>query len=297
MLTTGYSRELDGNTHAEECALLKLVASVTPLTSPSSLNASPCLIPSPIRLTRTHTLDDLLSLLATVPSTISTQLSSYYKNNSLSSQSQMSRVSATLVNGLFASAKPVLPTLYTSGVISEAVTPQPLSLSFPRAQSVDGSYMILYTTMEPCSYRLSGKVSCTQLISQCGHMMSAVDMAITRIIVGVHEPDLFVHCDGHNVLIDGGIEVISTSSALRYQCSQLNTHLTRPPSTSATSNDVTINSAIVSSISPTIATLPSVSSQPLMASSSSPSKMSGGGGSHMTSSQSSNDKLVSIKSH
>jgi pyrimidine deaminase RibD-like protein len=226
VLTTGYSRELDGNTHAEECALLKFAASVTQLSTLSSL------IPSSIRLTPSHTLTQLSSLLTPLPSSITTQLSSYYKSSTTSG------LSSTLVNGLFGANVPAhSPSNGSSDGVT--VTPLPLSLTFPNRQNNNnnnGSYFVLYTTMEPCSYRLSGKVSCSQLISLCGHTRDAPDVPITRIIVGVHEPDLFVHCDGVNVLHDGGITIISTSPLLQYQCSLLNQHLTRHRSSTSTSS-------------------------------------------------------------
>jgi pyrimidine deaminase RibD-like protein len=58
----------------------------------------------------------------------------------------------------------------------------------------------IYTTMEPCSVRLSGNVDCTKRILQAG---------IKRVFLGTVEPDDFVKCEGVQLLKDAGVEVYS----------------------------------------------------------------------------------------
>jgi len=54
----------------------------------------------------------------------------------------------------------------------------------------------LYTTMEPCSMRLSGKVPCCQLVNMA---------RIKRVIIGVREPPKFVNCQGADFLRNNGV--------------------------------------------------------------------------------------------
>ncbi|KAJ9474669.1 Dolichyldiphosphatase [Pseudozyma hubeiensis] len=90
----------------------------------------------------------------------------------------------------------------------------------------------LYTTMEPCSERLSGNLPCVQrilkfneqsnvfelprkLAQQLGHLGTTtstkrnvqVKLRIRRVFQGVSEPDDFVKCQGQNILRDSGIDV------------------------------------------------------------------------------------------
>lgn len=57
----------------------------------------------------------------------------------------------------------------------------------------------LYTTMEPCSKRLSGKKSCTCLI---------LESKVSRVVFGIHEPKHFVDCTGESILRKNGVEVL-----------------------------------------------------------------------------------------
>lgn len=57
----------------------------------------------------------------------------------------------------------------------------------------------MYTTLEPCSVRASGKAPCSRFI---------VERGFGRVIVGSREPDDFVKCEGTKVLEDAGIEVV-----------------------------------------------------------------------------------------
>ncbi|OMH85066.1 Bifunctional protein RIB2 [Zancudomyces culisetae] len=58
---------------------------------------------------------------------------------------------------------------------------------------------VLYNTMEPCSFRLSGNKSCTERIIEAG---------IAKVFIGVKEPDTFSNCQGVQILLDHGIDVV-----------------------------------------------------------------------------------------
>lgn len=57
----------------------------------------------------------------------------------------------------------------------------------------------IYTTMEPCSVRLSGNKPCTDRILEFG---------IGRVFLGTKEPDDFVQCEGLEKLKSAGVEVL-----------------------------------------------------------------------------------------
>ncbi|KAI9253980.1 cytidine deaminase-like protein [Phascolomyces articulosus] len=58
---------------------------------------------------------------------------------------------------------------------------------------------IMYTTMEPCSTRLSGNRPCTDRL---------IEAQIERVVMGVREPPDLVQCTGIQQLKDHGIEVV-----------------------------------------------------------------------------------------
>ncbi|KAI8920652.1 cytidine deaminase-like protein [Entophlyctis helioformis] len=67
-----------------------------------------------------------------------------------------------------------------------------------KAPLVPGATM--YTTMEPCSLRLSGNVPCVQRL---------IDARVARVVVGVREPpDLVQNCTGVELLEQAGIQVV-----------------------------------------------------------------------------------------
>lgn len=77
--------------------------------------------------------------------------------------------------------------------------------------------LTLYTTMEPCSRRLSGKKSCTERI---------IEFGISRVEFGILEPKIFVQCQGSDILKAKGIEILQTQDiSLQRDCSLLNSHL------------------------------------------------------------------------
>lgn len=55
-----------------------------------------------------------------------------------------------------------------------------------------------YTTMEPCSERLSGNKPCVDNLIEAG---------VEKVYMGVKEPDTFVKCVGVDKLQEAGIEV------------------------------------------------------------------------------------------
>ena len=57
----------------------------------------------------------------------------------------------------------------------------------------------MYTTMEPCSTRLSGKTSCTDLI---------LSNKLSRVVFAVKEPTNFVICTGAATLEQAGLDVV-----------------------------------------------------------------------------------------
>ncbi|KAJ2555248.1 DRAP deaminase [Coemansia sp. RSA 1933] len=75
--------------------------------------------------------------------------------------------------------------------------------------------LVMYTTMEPCSARLSGNKPCSQ---------SIIDSGITAVFVGVMEPATFINCTGTQDLRNKGITVVHIKE-LELDCKVLNSHL------------------------------------------------------------------------
>ncbi|KAJ1806689.1 hypothetical protein LPJ56_005059 [Coemansia sp. RSA 2599] len=73
----------------------------------------------------------------------------------------------------------------------------------------------MYTTMEPCSKRLSGNAPCVRRI---------LDTQIKRVVVGVMEPPNFVQCTGTQELLDHGVDIVHVTE-LENECRDLNKHL------------------------------------------------------------------------
>lgn len=71
-----------------------------------------------------------------------------------------------------------------------------------RLQDVLPSGLSLFTTMEPCSKRLSGNLPCVERVLR-------LKPCIRRVYVGVMEPETFVASNtGRRSLEDAGIEVV-----------------------------------------------------------------------------------------
>lgn len=65
-------------------------------------------------------------------------------------------------------------------------------------ENVDLTGATMYTTMEPCSTRLSGNRSCTSRI---------LESNIKRVVLGVREPPNLVNCEGIDLLEREGVQV------------------------------------------------------------------------------------------
>ncbi|KAF8940267.1 cytidine deaminase-like protein [Dissophora ornata] len=77
---------------------------------------------------------------------------------------------------------------------------------------------IMYSTMEPCSTRLSGNRSCSDRLIESG---------VRRIFVGVREPDYFVKTVvGVENMVEKGIEVVQIPG-FEEQCLAPNRHVLR----------------------------------------------------------------------
>ncbi|KAJ2821134.1 hypothetical protein FBU31_005004 [Coemansia sp. 'formosensis'] len=90
------------------------------------------------------------------------------------------------------------------------------SQTTPLSHFVHGS--VLYSTMEPCSSRLSKNVSCSAHIIKAG---------IREVVIGVKEPLTFSECKGVQQLRKAGINVIHLK-VLEEECLQPNVHLLTP---------------------------------------------------------------------
>ena len=75
---------------------------------------------------------------------------------------------------------------------------------------------ILYTTMEPCSKRLSGKACCVARILR--------SPAIAHVVVGAAEPPNFVQCTGIQQLRDAHVQV-TVLDHWRDRCLEPNRHI------------------------------------------------------------------------
>lgn len=73
----------------------------------------------------------------------------------------------------------------------------------------------LYSSLEPCSRRASRPRSCTELI---------LDTAIPRIVFAWREPDIFVDCDGTELLRAHGRDVVEVPD-LAALVRRVNAHL------------------------------------------------------------------------
>ncbi|KAJ2899460.1 hypothetical protein IWW38_000981 [Coemansia aciculifera] len=88
-------------------------------------------------------------------------------------------------------------------------------MSLPKNISLKDA--VMYTTMEPCSQRLSGKLPCVARILESGR--------IAKVFVGVREPPNFVlQCTGMEELAKRGVHVVHVDE-LETECRLLNKHL------------------------------------------------------------------------
>lgn len=73
----------------------------------------------------------------------------------------------------------------------------------------------LYSSLEPCSTRLSGKKSCCERI---------IEQQIARVVFACSEPELFVGSNALAVLRNAGIEVVQLPE-LAHKVQEINKHL------------------------------------------------------------------------
>jgi len=66
------------------------------------------------------------------------------------------------------------------------------------AEGIDLTGTTIYSSLEPCSVRLSGRPPC------CEHIINA---GITRVVFALPEPPVFVTCEGQSTLEDHGLTV------------------------------------------------------------------------------------------
>ncbi|HKT02615.1 MAG TPA: dCMP deaminase [Rugosimonospora sp.] len=68
-----------------------------------------------------------------------------------------------------------------------------------KLSTVDIRGATVYSSMEPCSARLSRSRTCTGLIVEAG---------VRRVVFALREPPLFVECHGVELLEQAGVEVV-----------------------------------------------------------------------------------------
>ncbi len=73
----------------------------------------------------------------------------------------------------------------------------------------------LYSTLEPCHPRLSGKTSCTQHI---------INHKLRKVVYAAKEPKFFVECKGAETLAKHGIEVLFLGE-VEELVKQINAHI------------------------------------------------------------------------
>ena len=76
-------------------------------------------------------------------------------------------------------------------------------------ESINGG--IIYTTMEPCSFRPDNRKPCTELIINSG---------IRRVVYGIRDPQIKIKCKGIETLIAAGIEVVHLKE-LEEECKRI----------------------------------------------------------------------------
>lgn len=82
-------------------------------------------------------------------------------------------------------------------------------------KSIDLTGTTMYTTMEPCSIRLSGNRPCSSRI---------IESKIKRVIVGVREPPNLVTCEGISLLEKEGVQVLIVPN-VQEACLEHNQHI------------------------------------------------------------------------
>ncbi|KAG9694468.1 cytidine deaminase-like protein, partial [Aureobasidium melanogenum] len=124
-------------------------------------------------------------------------------------------VGAVLVSP--SSPEPILATGYTLELEGNTHAEQCCLGKLARTMNISeehvGSIMpddtVLYTTMEPCDFRLSGNLPCTERVLLTRSSSSTGHKGIQKVYIGVKEPEKFVgENKGRRKLEDAGIPVI-----------------------------------------------------------------------------------------
>jgi pyrimidine deaminase RibD-like protein len=92
--------------------------------------------------------------------------------------------------------------LVTAGYTLELGTgwhAEEIAIHKARERDLDLGGCTLYSSLEPCSIRLSGKRPCVERIIEAG---------IARVVFALREPPVFVVCEGGAILASRGVEVI-----------------------------------------------------------------------------------------
>jgi pyrimidine deaminase RibD-like protein len=74
---------------------------------------------------------------------------------------------------------------------------------------------VCYTTMEPCSTRLSGNKPCVERL---------IEAKVKKVIMGIKEPPKFVECSGMDLLRQADIEVLVVPG-VEEECLKPNQHI------------------------------------------------------------------------
>ena len=231
VIATGFSREIPGNTHAEECCLIKVLEAGRGGTRAleGTLGEGGTGTGAGTGTER-GTLDERGTGAGTEGGIgIGTGIGSGSVQDPVPAPAHVPAPAS-------AHAHAPVPVPVSISVPVPAPVPAPApSLSFSSSSSLllptsalepsgppldldglDLSDCTMYTTMEPCSLRLSGKVPCAV------HLIRA---RIGRVVVGIREPPTFVaECQGIRMLREAGIPV-DLDTRYEAECLAINAHV------------------------------------------------------------------------
>lgn len=99
---------------------------------------------------------------------------------------------------------------------ADNVHAEEVAINKANEKGIDLKGTTIYSTMEPCGYRISGKKCCSDRIIESG---------ITRVIYGINEPPFFVsNANGIEKLKSEGIEVIQIKDVIS-EIEEINKHI------------------------------------------------------------------------
>ncbi|KAJ1999119.1 hypothetical protein GGI04_004551 [Coemansia thaxteri] len=127
--------------------------------------------------------------------------------------------SAFSVGSILVSGRQIIATGYSRELPGNTHAAQ---CAIEKAQATPLGHLVcgstLYTTMEPCSFRLSKNIPCSSHIIEAG---------ISIVVIGVKEPLTFSECQGVARLREAGVNIIHMK-LLEEECLQPNIHLLKP---------------------------------------------------------------------